>query len=364
MIKEGKFGVHETVCLIVIALSSKVLFSYTSILLGFAANSAWLMTLVSGVSAAVLFTFIYLLLKRFPGKNLMEIYDLSLGRIIGFIFSISLAIAILFCSGILVREFTDIIKAYVFPYTPSSFISAALLLPVVVAAYLGLESIARFAKIAAWFTLIGFLLGVALSSPYFQTANIFPIMGYGLDVNIMQGFIRTCTYSEVIFIAIFAGALQGIKQIKKAGYISLIISVLIISAGILISVLVMSYPLAQEQMSPLYAVTRQIALGEFFQRMDPLFLFVWITATIVTVSIEFYCGISVYCKAFRLQDRKPLIIPVAIIVYAVSFIPRDFTAVEDALIFIRTYGIFVVFLMPFIALVVSLLRRKKGERAA
>jgi spore germination protein (amino acid permease) len=363
MIKEGRIGVHGTVCLVVIAMSNKVLFSSVSRFADFTATSAWLMTLISCASACVLFGFVYLLLKRFPGKNLMEIFDAVLGRAVGFVFSFTFVIAILFCCAMLLREFADVCREYVFPNTPPSMITTAMLLPVVMASYFGLESITRFAKITAYFSLTAFVLVIAMDIPNFNTSNIFPVMGFGIDVTLKQGLMLTCTYSEVIFIAILASSLQGIKHVKKSGYFSLVISGLIISIGLFVSVLVLSYPLVQEQMSPLYVLARQISIGEFFQRMDPLFLFLWFVTTIITVGIEFYCAISVYSKAFRLQNHRPIILPAAVAVYAVSFIPKDFTVVEAALLFIRTYGIFVVFGMPIIALVVSLLRKKKGAPA-
>lgn len=361
MLKEGKFGVQEAVCLIVIAMSNKVLFAYPATIIRFAANSAWLMTLISCLSAMILFAFTYLLLKRFPGKNLIEIFNITFGRFISFLIALSFVIAILFCSAILLREFTDIIREYIFFHTPPSFIMAAMLLVVCVAAYLGLETIARFAKLIAYFALVSFIGFIAMAAPLFNTTHLYPIMGYGADVNLVQGIFRTCTYSEVVFIALWAGVLQGSRYIKKSAYLSLIISGLIISATLLSVILLFSYPLAEEQLSPLYVLTRQINLGQFLQNLDPLFLFLWFITTVISISAEFYTGLSVYCKAFRLQNMRPMILPAAVIVFAVSFIPKDFTAVTDALVFIRTFGIFLVFGTPLAALIVSILRKKRGE---
>lgn len=360
MIKEGKFGVRETVALIVISMSSKGLFSTTARVLSITATSAWFMTLISCASASVLFIFIYQLLKRFPGKNIIEIYYITLGRAIGFIFSFILAVAIIFCCGILVREFTAICNEYVFPNTPMPLISVVFILPVMIGSYLGIESIARYAKLTAYFALAAFLLMMLMVSPEFEFGNMWPAMGYGLGTTVWEGLKRTCTYSEIIFIAIIAGSMHGIKQIKKAAYASLVISALLLCACLLSSVLVLSYPVAQEQIAPVYMVSREINLGDFFKRLDPLFLYLWFSTSIITAAAEFYFGISVYCKTFRLQDRRPLILPAAVIVYIISFIPKDFTEVANALQFIRTNGIFVVFLMPAIALAASLLRKKRA----
>jgi hypothetical protein len=105
MIKEGKFGVQEAVWLTTIAISAKVFFSSPAMLTGIVGNSGWYMTIISAAIALVGFLFIYLLLKRFPKKDIVEIFDLSLGRIFGFIFSGILAVYMLFVAIIRLSEF-------------------------------------------------------------------------------------------------------------------------------------------------------------------------------------------------------------------------------------------------------------------
>jgi hypothetical protein len=69
MIKEGKFGVSEAVCLVTITVSAKIFFTSPAVLLTHVGTAIWYETLVSAAAALVGFAFIYLLLKRFPEQG-------------------------------------------------------------------------------------------------------------------------------------------------------------------------------------------------------------------------------------------------------------------------------------------------------
>jgi spore germination protein KB len=363
MIKEGKFGVHEAICLITIAICNKIFFTTPGYVTRSVGTASWYMTVISCVSALVFFTFIYRLLKRFPDKNIVEIYDASLGRLVGFVFSFGLLVSFLAYSGIFTREFVDVMKVYVFPNTPPSFLIGVLLIVVAVSAFLGLETIARVAKLGGYIALFGYLLILILSSGYFEFAHLFPILGYGLGKTVTTGISRSAAYAEVVILAVFAGSLQGIRHIKKAGYISLILSGFLLTLGLLCYSMIFEYTSTQEITAPMYVMTRLIKYGKFFQRLDPLFLFLWIITTVIYISILFYTTVSIYCKMFRLQDTRPVIVPMVVLVFTIAIFPRDFPSVVSEYIQrIRIYGNITFYVLPIIALIVAVLRKKKGER--
>ena len=69
MIKEGNFGYHEAISLLVITIVTKVFFTSPAILVEIVGTSGWYMTIISMLVAIFAFMFLYLLLKRFPQKH-------------------------------------------------------------------------------------------------------------------------------------------------------------------------------------------------------------------------------------------------------------------------------------------------------
>ncbi len=361
MINEGKIGVQEAICLVVIATGNRIFFTAPTIVAQATGTSGWYMAVISNIVTIVAFTFIYLLLKRFPGKDILEIFRISFGGFIGTIFCLIYAGSFLAATGILLREFFEMLKTYVYPHTPISTLNAAMVLVVCINTFLGLESIARAGKLIAITALIGYVALLLLASQNYNISNLYPMLGYGLKETVLEGLTRSSAFSEVIILAVFANTLQGAQHIKKAGYLSIIFSGLVISLGILCLSLVFPYYAFQQQVAPLYELAILINYGDFLQRLDPAFLFLWVIITGISSSIVFYCAVSSYCKSFRLQDKRPVILPMAILLFAVTMIPSDLPAVVTQYIeLLRVYPVFLFYVLPIITLVTVILRNKRG----
>lgn len=364
MIKEGKFGIQEAVCLTTITISAKVFFSSPAIIAGRVGTTGWYMTLISASVALCGFLVLTALLKRFPGRDLVEIYELSLGRVVGFVFSGILAMHLLFLCFTGLAEFNEVIRVYVFPLTPNWMIVGLFAVCVLSLGILGLESMARFSRLMFFIMLLGFLLVIALGSQNYDTNNLFPILGHGIDKTLMNGIARSSAYTEVIILAIFARSMQRIEHIKKEGIISLVLSAFYISGSILTFTLTFPYVVAQEITAPMYEMATLIDYSRHLQRVEPIFLFIWIISTLTSISILFYAFVWVYSKMFRLQDQKPIVLGGTVILFFSALMHKDIiTIIFGNVQWSRTYGAIVAFGLPIIALLVSMIRKRKGERA-
>jgi spore germination protein KB len=363
MIKEGKFGAREAISLVTITICNKIFFTSPGRLATLVGNAGYQMTLISCGTAMMLFTIVYFLLKRFPGMDIIEIFNISLGKVLGFIFSFILAVFFLTGTGIVLREFTDILKAFTFHTTPIGVLNISAVIVVSLAAYLGLETIARFSNLAAKASLFTFILLLVLCAKNYQISHIFPLWGYGIDQTVITGLKRTSAYSEIIILAVIAGSLQGASHIKKAGYISLLLSGTLISVGLFCYTLALEYTTDQELVTPFFVLVRIINYGAFVQRMDPLLMFVWIVTTLISLSIFFYCSVSVFCKMYKINDTRPVIPPMAVLVLTIAILPRDISSVAE--IYIpgsRDFGLFILAFFPITALIASVLRKKMGGK--
>lgn len=361
MIKEGKFGPQEAIWLTTIAISAKVFYTSPATISGIVGTTGWYMTLISVSVATIGFTYIYMLLKRFPGKDLIEIFEITMGRLFGFIFSALLAMLMISIAAIRTREFSDVLKVYVLPLTSMSFILILFIGTVTILNILGLETIARLSKLIAYAMVTGFFIVIVLGQQNYNFHYIYPIFGYGIGKTVFHGVIRNSVYGEIIILAIFAPSLQGIKYIKKAGYTSLALSGFFISIAVLAFILTFPYYVAMEVTSPMYELATLIDYGRFLQRVDPIFLFTMSISSIISVSAVFYAFVSIYCKMFRIQDTKPVILAASIITYAIAISQKSISDVTFGSVqSLRDYGGFIIFIPPLISLIAAKLR-KKGE---
>jgi uncharacterized membrane protein YcaP (DUF421 family) len=74
-------------------------------------------------------------------------------------------------------------------------------------------------------------------------------------------------------------------------------------------------------------MARIINLGRFFQRIEAIFVFIWGMAALIYLTSTFYFMVYSFARTAGLKYLRPLILPFAIIVYAVAFIPDNLISV-------------------------------------
>jgi hypothetical protein len=119
MIKEGKFGLLEAICLTTLVIVPKIFFTSPMAITKDLGTAAWYGTLISCITSIIFFMFLYLLMKRFPQKNLVQVFEASLGKILGKTCAIIFCAYFLYYCGVNVREFLGNAQGFYSPvYSP------------------------------------------------------------------------------------------------------------------------------------------------------------------------------------------------------------------------------------------------------
>ncbi len=362
MFREGKIGVFEAICIISTAIVVKLFFSTPRQLAEIVGPAGWMAHIVAVLAALVGFMFIFLLMKRFPGQDLVSVLETVFGKIAGNLISIILAALFFLNSAIFIREFSEAIKAYIYPLTPPSMIAIFFLAPVLLMSYLGFESLARTVSSFVWIIVISFISILILSGPQYKFYNLFPLFDGGIGHIAVNSLNRTSVYGDILILAVFINSLQGIGHFKKAGLTAVIISGLFVISGFL--AYNMSFPssVASEITIPTLSLTRNIEFGTFFQRFESVYLFIWSIGAMLAVGINLYAFISIYCKVFRVNDQKPLVLPLGIILFSTGILIPSITVIVSLLGLLRSFSWSIYFGIPLLALLVAAARGIKGEK--
>lgn len=357
MLKEGRFGVQETVCLLAITISAKVFFSSPTYVVQIVGSTGWLMTLISAAVTGAVFLSVYTLIRLFPNKNIMDIHSAVCGKTAGSLLSLILSAGLMLTAVINLREFTEVMNVYVLPSSPPIFIIYMFIAVLIVFSYLGLETIARFSKLMAYVLLAGFIFLIVLGIKNYDINNIFPFWGHGFNRTIINGVKRSSAYGELMIIFVIAKSLQGKEHIKKAGILSLIYSGLIISASLLLFSMTFPYYVGQEITAPIYLSSSIIEYGGFFQRIESLFLIIWIVCSLISITASFYISLYINAYVLKLDDKKPLIIPYAVILAVAALLPGNIIQTLNIVENLREYGWILFFMPPLATLFVAKARR-------
>ena len=74
MNNEGRFGFREALSFVTLIIITKAFFTSPSAIVKTVGTSAWLTTLVSCSISLIFFLMLYLLMKRFPGDNIINVF--------------------------------------------------------------------------------------------------------------------------------------------------------------------------------------------------------------------------------------------------------------------------------------------------
>ncbi|WP_340140768.1 endospore germination permease [Ruminiclostridium cellobioparum] len=360
--REGAFGTYEAICITSTLMITKIFYTSISVIIDIEGTSGWIGTIVSCLTTLVMFSLIYMLMKRFPNKDITQIFEAVLGRFSGKVLSLVFSAYLLFYAASSLREFVEMIKAYNLPYSPPSLLIFAFIAVCAIVAYYGLEGIARISGIFFIPVIVALFVILLLASPNYNINYMKPYLGYGLKETVVTGLLRCSAYDEVLILAFMINSMHGLKTFKRAGYASIIITGITFSSNLLCNVLAFTYTGGRENLSGLFELSRAIYFNRFVQRLESIFLFAWVISSLVSVSIAFYLSINIYTKAFRIPGHRPLIFPFSFLLFMVALVPKNMSEVVQLNIhFIRQYSCFFIYLVPVLILFIAVIFRKRGD---
>ena len=364
MNSEGKIGMFEAISFVSVITINKIFFTSVGSIIMQTGTAAWYTTLISCAVTLVVFMLVYLLLKRFPGKDLAQIFENVAGRFIGKLLILVISAYCIYNAGSTLREFVEMIKVYNLPYTPTSLIISLFLVASLLISRLGFQAISRLCALCFIPAMAGlaFILLLSVNSFNFDLLN--PIGGHGLQATLVYGASRSSAYSEFILLAFTANALDGHRDFRKASLTGILVSGAVFSITLLCYLSIYGYASGSETISGVFELSRAIYFNRYIQRLESIFIFVWVISSVLTTTASYYLSILLYCKAFRIKDHKPVLLPFAILVYIVAMLPESMQEVtQKNIIFLRLYSLYIMYLIPVAILFLAFILRKKGDRA-
>ncbi|MBV4419191.1 spore germination protein [Clostridium tyrobutyricum] len=362
MIREGNMGLFETLSIIMILITNKMCYSSTSILIYKVGTAAWYGTIISCIISILFFLVICSFMKKFPGHNLLSIFEIVLGKFFGKIVSLIFSIYFLLYSAYNLREFVDMLQSYVFPKAPNTILIISILITAVIIIHFGLECIGRISLTIILPVVLGLICMFLLAYPNYYFGNIYPFWGYGIFNTLKFGFLRSSAYSEVIAVLFMINSIHGLKEAKKAGIISLIFAGTLVSISTICHLMAFNYLEGGENISGIYELLRIIYINRFVERVESIFLLIIIIPTIMNITISMYISISTYCHVFTIKNINPLVIPFTILCFICAIFPKNFAELlENYLIFIKQYSLILNYLIPIFIFIISVVFRR-GEK--
>ena len=337
-----------------------------------ATKTATLINLIYVGIIALLITFlIYKLLIKFPGSDIIDIAEYLGGKTLKTFIGMVFIFYFLFSSSVLLRNFCECLKIVYYPMTSLIFIILTFIIVICITLHHRFSSIAKVNLLIIPLVIISIIFLFIANMRNFSLDNIFPIFGDGLFNTFVTGTFVTGlgnlgAFGGITLLYFLPPYLKEPQKMKKIYLTSIILGIIYFLLCVSIILFMFISLMYTNQIMPLYSAARYIEFGNFFQRLESIFLLIWILQMVCYLTIVAKISLSIFKKITNIRDEKPVIFVFGLLIFAISLLPKNYAVSK----FIEDYIYHYMVIIVSIVLGVSLLilayfkKRKKKELKA
>jgi spore germination protein KB len=358
--EKARIGAKEFTALLVLLVSSHVFLDYPRYVSMSGLEAAWMEPIISGVVSLILFLIVDKLFRaRFTGMDIVDVSRLAFGRFGAVLIALVFALFFLLITANIMRQFAENVITTVLPNTPIVLVSTMFILAIGYVAHCGLEGVARISYIALPILVLGVGALCLMTMNWWNPSLLFPFWGTGIGSVTVGSLQSSSIFINVLLLCIIYPHAHDPKSFRKVGIISTLITIAILTAFVVCYHMVFSPIETTKLTSPMYSMARLIHIGRFVQRLESVFVFMWVSAAVVKMSVTLWASAYLLGSAFAWPTYRPILPALGLLCIALSLLPSDIATVFqiDHDYFLKWSWV-LVFLVPVLILFAGMMRRR------
>lgn len=286
-------------------------------------SATWMFPIIWGIAMIIPLIALLSILKLYRNKNLINIIYHLTGRIFGFFISMTLFAIILIAMVTNSRSYVDIIRGVFLPTTPMLIIYILVIGTSYYIANKGFETIGRVSYIIIFYVAAANLFLIFLTRKDFDMNNIFPLWGPGIGQLITNGVSQISIISEIILVSIFYDYSRNHKDYTIGSLVGLGFGLLQLIAMLLAYTMIFGSSVLEVMPYPFQQMTKIAGIERFFTNFSALYLFFWLSASILKFSVYLYLLAATFSYTLKIKEFEPLLLPFAGLTILLGLIPKN-----------------------------------------
>lgn len=360
-----KLQKYEAICIVLIVMVNKLILNVPFYIINLVGTGAIVNLLYIGILGLIFVFILNFLFKEFPNSDILDISEFLGGKFLKLIISIIFLFSFFLVLYITLIEFANMIKIIYFDESPLIFILLFFMIGITIANLVGFKSIVRTISLVIPFTLASILIALLGVHDEFSFDKFAPILGYNYKTTFLNGLSNIFSLYIIAYYYFLMPLLKDPTDFKKISIISYIISwILLFLTSISILTL---FPITNdtESLNSIYLLARKIEFGDFLQRLDALFVLLWLISIFCYLSLGIFMINRIIEKCIHLTDSKILTYSSISILFGLCLIP--FNIAISRFIDNRIYRyliIILIFLICFAIMILANIKVKFKKRSA
>ena len=325
---ERKITNYEAVCCILIISIANIVLTSSRILI----KSIKSASIINSIFVCILMLFILLFichyLKKFKGKNLIDLSEILGGKHFKTIIGLLYVIYFFIRYAVFLRKIGDAMQLIYYPLTHIIFIISLLTISSGIISNMNNNSIFKSTSLLFPLIFITIILIFIGNTKNFDFNNLFPILGNGLSATFLSGSSNIFVFNGLVYLYFISPKLKNPEKIKKIAIIFWLLNTIYLLFCISDIILLLNNVTNHSELPPLYTSVRYIEFGTFFQRLDSAFIFICILGLICTLAINLTLTLDILKQITNVSNSKPLLYPCLLISFSIALTLKPNTLVE------------------------------------
>lgn len=357
-----KIGKIEAIALLVMITINQIIFNLPNTIISSTGSSAWLNVIVISIVAILFCLLICKLFKQFPTQDIVDISEYLGGKPLKTTIGILYILFFTFIAGVFLRYLASSLKLIYFEKSPIVFLLLLFLIPVVLTVRLGIKPLSQVNLIFTPIVLLSMLIILFSTAKDFVPERIFPILGFGADKTFLIGLNNIFTFSAFAYLYFLIPMLKDPKDFKKISIISTIISAIYLFLSVVCLLMMFPFISFSDEMLSVYLLTRLIEFGKFFQRVDAIFIFIWILSAFSFLSITTEFINRIFKKLTKIKNHTEITYSICAIIFSIALAFKDISDLKYIQnVLLKYIVILLVFVISVIVLILANLKHKKEK---
>lgn len=284
-------------------------------------QDTWIAILLMGILFLPVIVMYSRICSLLPEKNLFEIITSLFGKRTSFLIILLMSLYALMVTALQLRNFTEFTVVISLKNTPPIPILIVLLLPTIYLANQGLQVLGRWSLIICAVITANIGLTILFALPVMDPSHILPVMDHSLvDITTDTFTIGSIAVGETVMAMVILGSLKKGKSPYGVYLPGILIGVALFALVILRNIFILGPDMEQAAKFSTYMAVRIIEVGSFFERIESSISFVYILLGITKMTLFLSGAAMGIAYLLKTADYKKLLLPVGLLVLAVSTI--------------------------------------------
>ena len=300
------------------------------------------------------------LFKKFGNADILDVSEYLGGKIFKHIVGAIFIFYYMVSSSILLRNFCEALGLVYFQMTPIIFIILLFVIGSCISNRLGFNISLKVNLIILPIALVSIIFIFIANFKSFDIQKIFPILGGGFKDTFITGLLNISAFEGLKYLYFLPPYLKEPEKYKKISILSAILTGLYLILCVSIILFIFPSFFTTNEIMPLYSAARYISFGNFLQRLESIFMMVWILSFISYLTIATKFAISIFQKMTNIKNTKEVINVFGLLTLAISMFPKNLAVSTFGETKVYSYvSIAVIFIFGITILVLANLKKRK-----